>query len=180
MRSFIAIPVPADVADAVDDIQTGLRGASWTLPETLHLTLAFLDDQPRPTLEALDAHLLQVKSPTFSLSLRGVGVFGEGSTARLVFAAVAACAPLTRLQAKVAAAARDADIPLPARRYHPHVTLARWRRGDVAADALGRYLAAHSLFAAPPFEVNSFTLFRSDLGRSGAAHTPLAEYPLRG
>lgn len=180
MRSFIAIALPDAVADAVDDIQTGLRGASWIDSETLHLTLAFLGEQDRRSLEDLDSQLIALDAPSFTLSLKGVGVFGAPKEARLVYAGVAASPELRRLQAKVAQAARAASIPLEARRFAPHVTLARWSRGAApAAEALQAYLAAHNLFRSPTFTVESFTLYRSDLGRSGALHTPLAEYALK-
>ncbi|MEL6978631.1 MAG: RNA 2',3'-cyclic phosphodiesterase [Pseudomonadota bacterium] len=179
MRSFIAIPLPEDIADAAEDLQEGLRGANWTDAETMHLTLAFLGEQDRRSLEDLDSHLLGLDAPSFSLALEGVGIFGDPREARLVYAGVADAPLLRRLQSKVMGAAREAGLSLETRRFTPHVTLARWSRGAVPAEPLLAYLSAHNLFRSAVFDVTSFTLYRSDLGRSGAAHTPLAEYALR-
>lgn len=179
MRCFIAIPMPEQIADAIDDIQTGLRGANWTTEDTLHLTLAFLGDQHRRSLEDLDSALIAFSAPDFELTLAGVDVFGGAREARQAYVGVEKCPSLNHLQAKVEQAARIADIPLQAKRFTPHVTVARWGRGAVGSAELSAWLSANSLFRAGPFAVESFTLFRSELGRSGALHTPLAEYPLR-
>lgn len=179
MRCFIAIPMPEEIVDAIDDIQTGLKGANWTTEDTMHLTLAFLGEQHRRSLEDLDSQLIALDAPAFELSLAGVDTFGGRKEARLAFAGVAESPALRRLQAKVEQAAREAEIPLEGKRFTPHVTVARWSRGAVSPEALSAWLAANNLFRAGPFLVESYTLFRSELGRSGALHTPLAEYALR-
>ncbi len=179
MRSFLALTPPEETIEALLDLQEGLPGANWAPPENLHLTLVFLGDQPRRTLEDLDAALLKVDAEPFELTLSGVGSFG-GRDARLVFAGVAESAPLRRLQGKLATAARQAEIEIETRRFAPHVTLARWGKGAVSAERLAAYVQANSLFAAAPFTVESFGLFRSELGRSGANYDLLAEYPLSG
>lgn len=177
IRCFIAIRPPEEIIDALDEIQGDLRGANWTLPENLHLTLAFLGEQTRHTLDDLDLQLQRAATPGFSLTLSGVGHFG-GRDPRLAYAAVTASEPLIRLQAKVAQAARAAEIALADRRYTPHITLARWGRREVAAERLQDWVEANGLFKAGPFPVTGFTLYQSELSRHGALYTPLAEYPL--
>ena len=179
MRCFIAIPMPEEIVEAIDDIQTGLKGANWTTQDTLHLTLAFLGEQHRRSLEDLDSALIALDAPAFDMTLAGVDAFGGAKGARLAYAGVEENPALRALQAKIEQAAREAEIPLDSRRYVPHVTLARWGRGAVSAEALGAWISATTLFRAGPFPVKSYTLFRSELGRSGALHTPMAEYALR-
>lgn len=178
MRCFISLAVPEDVADAIADIQEGLPGASWTLEENLHLTLAFLGEVDRRTLEDVDSGLARLDAPAVELQIAGVGEFG-GVDGRVAFARVSENAALRRLQAKVARAAADAGAPPPARRYTPHVTLARWSRRGVSGEALRAYEERHALFRAGPWTADAVRLMRSDLGRSGALHTELAAYPLR-
>lgn len=179
MRTFLAITPPEEVRDSLIDLQEGLLGANWSSEENLHLTLLFLGEQPRRALEDLDAALLQVAAAPFDLRLEGVGVFG-GRDARLVFAGVADSPALLRLQSKIAIAAQRAEIEVDSRKYAPHVTLARWGRGRVSAEALAAYLSAHNLFASEAFTVSSYALYRSELSRSGAHYELLAEYPLHG
>lgn len=177
IRSFLAIAIPEEVADAIDDVQSDLRGANWVPAENLHVTLAFLGDQDRRALEDLDAQLAALKSEPFELSLAGLGSFG-GRDPRLAFAKVEESAPLRRLQAKVETAVRAAGIPLEGRRYTPHATVARWRRGEVRPEALRDYVEAHNLFRAGPFPVEAYHLYRSELSRYGPSYEIMASYPL--
>lgn len=178
IRSFIALPIPEPAAEAIDGVQENLRGANWVPEENLHLTLLFLGTQDRRTLEDLDAALIGVAPPRFELALSGVGCFGGGRDARLVFAGVDESAPLRALQRKIETAARSAGIEIADRRFTPHVTLARWGRGEVRADALQAYIERENLFRSPSFEVSEFVLFRSDLSRHGPTYTAMARYPL--
>lgn len=178
IRAFVAIAPPEEARDALSDIQTGLPRVSWTPEENLHLTLLFVGAQPRRALEDFDAGLAGIRVPPFELELKGVGAFGKREAARALFAGLAESAPLRRLQAKVAGAARDAGLSFDERRFAPHVTLARLRGGDATPSALAAYAARHALFEAPPFLVESFALIRSDLSRTGARYETMAEYPL--
>ena len=179
IRSFIALPIPAPVADALDDIQTGLDAAHWVPEENLHLTLAFLGDQTRPALEDLDAALRAIRMSSFSLALKGVGAFGGGEP-RTLFAGVAPAPELERLQAKTANAARALEMAIDERRFTPHVTIARFGRRQLSAEAAQSYIAAHSLFESPRFEIDAFALYRSELSRAGPTYSVMAEYPLSG
>lgn len=179
MRCFIALPVPEETAEEIDAVQEGLRGADWTPEENLHLTLVFLGEQDRRTLADLDSALQAIAAPAFPITLQGVGAFGAAKDKRLAFATVAENPALRHLQAKVETAVRSAGIAVESRRFTPHVTLARWRRGAVSEEALRDYLAANNLFRAAPFAADRIILYRSDLSRGGALYTPLAEYPLR-
>ncbi|MCI4662243.1 MAG: RNA 2',3'-cyclic phosphodiesterase [Neomegalonema sp.] len=175
IRSFVALPIPIAVADAIDDIQCDLRGANWQPEENLHITLSFLGDLDRHRLDDLHSALDTVMIETFEVALQGVGHFG-GHDARLAFVDLAPNAPLRALHERVETAARSAQIDLPAKRYRPHVTVARWRRGEVSAPNLKAWCERNNLFSAPPFEVAGFSLLRSDLSRDGALYTEMARY----
>lgn len=178
IRSFAAIAMPERIAEALDDLQEGLAGAHWTPAENLHLTLVFLGEQPPRALEDFDAALLGLRHPGFELRLSGVDAFGR-KDARVVFAGVAPSPPLLALQAKVAVAARQADIAIESRKYAPHVTIARLARGAVRPDRLQAYLAARNLFETEPFAVEEVTLYRSTLTRDGPIYEQMAVYPLQ-
>ncbi len=176
IRSFLAIAIPEEIADEIADIQEALPGAFWTSPENLHLTVSFLGEQPPRTLEDLDAALAAAPPrENFSLTLAGVGTFG--ADARVAFAGVEAPDALLRLRASVERAARSLDIETDARKYAPHVTLARWRRREVSPDRLAAWIQANNLFRSGPFDADALTLFRSTLTRSGPVYEPMAEYP---
>jgi RNA 2',3'-cyclic 3'-phosphodiesterase len=181
IRAFVGIPLPGEVADALEAAQAGIP-AGRTVPwDNFHVTIAFLGEQPRPVLE--DAHhaLEAVRVPGFSLRIEGLGMFGGGRP-RVLFAQVAAEPGLARLHRKVLRAVREAGIELARERFHPHVTLARFGdglRGEDAAE-MQAFLARRIGVRAGPFPVESFVLYRSHLGRAGPTYEALAEYPLAG
>ena len=86
--------------------------------------------------------------------------------------------PLRHLQAKVETAARGAGLDLPARRFVPHVTLARLPERLASLGRLQQEVAMRSGYAAPRFAVADFRLYRSRLAASGASYEELARYPL--
>ena len=96
----------------------------------------------------------------------------------MVYAGVAANPALRHLQAKVDTAARGAGFALPARKYVPHVTLARLPDRLEGRERLERAVAERGGYAAPAFPVAAFGLFRSHLAGGGAIYEELACYPL--
>ncbi|MGB7262873.1 MAG: RNA 2',3'-cyclic phosphodiesterase [Albidovulum sp.] len=179
MRAFLALPLPDQVCATLEDLQLSLPFGKLVPSENLHLTLAFLDEQPVAQLEEVHAVLSLLKSPGFSLSLVGLGCFAGKGPVSLHAEAIHAT-ELMELHRKVRAALRGAGLILPRSRFLPHVTLARFRRGMRSEDQarLAGFLAANAGFHAGPFDVLEFTLFSSTLDQGGARHEALATYPL--
>ena len=86
---------------------------------------------------------------------------------------------LTRLQADVEHTIAPLGFPTERRRFSPHLTLGRVKRGRSAAEleALGRY-AEQARVRVGEMEVRAVYLMRSDLLPSGAVYTALAEIAL--
>ena len=186
IRAFLALPLPDPLRQRLMLVQSLLylprQGMRPVPPENLHLTLAFLGEQPGPVLEDLHHALESLRAPAFSLSLRGIEAFG-GRAPRSVHAGVEPSEPLERLQRKVLRAVEIVGIAPERRRFTPHVTLARmdWRR--LAEDDRGRFLQsviAQDAFRAGPAPIEAFALYRSDLGREGPHYDELARYGLEG
>lgn len=174
-RLFVAIAPPADVVDALMDIQTGLRGARWIPDENFHLTLAFIGETDRHGLEEAASALAGVAAPAFDVKLSGCGYFGDRKP-RALWAGAAATPALSHLQAKVEMALRRAGFIEEKRKFTPHVTLA-YLNGAVKDEA-ERYCAEHGLFTAGPFAVDEFHLFESHLGSEAAHYEVVASYSL--
>ena len=179
MRLFVAIGLPAVVRAALSRLQSDLRVGRLVEPETLHLTLAFLDDQDLPTAEAVNEMLCDLTAPAFDLRIAGLDVFDRAKP-RLVFAATDRPEALVSLRKKVRVAVRDAGVNLPRDRFRPHVTLARLNRAlpQFELDKLGGFLEVHGDFSLDPFRIDRFGLYRSTLGPDGPDYDLLAEYML--
>lgn len=177
MRAFVAITLPEDVLDALEQAQMQFSSGRRVSRENLHLTLAFLDDQPAEALEALHEELELLRSEEFSVALTSLGCFG-GNRPRLVFAEVAPNPVLDALYRQVMRAVRRAGLTVKRQRFHPHVTLLRLNRQDDETGRLGKTLTSLAGLRFPEFPVRSTALFRSDLYPSGPIYHELARYEL--
>jgi 2'-5' RNA ligase len=171
MRDFIAIDLPAPVRSALGRVQSALSFGRAVDDEQLHLTLAFLGEQPDDAIEAAHDALSALRIPAFELHLQGLGSFGGD----VLWAGLRDPAPVVALHDRLVPALHGAGIVLERRRFRPHVTLARFDRADPAR--LAAFLQAHSSFPCPAFTVSGFGLWRSTLTRRGAVHDELARYP---
>jgi len=179
LRSFVALPLPDPVLDSLESLQAGLPAGRPSRRDTLHLTLAFVGEHSPEAVEALHEELERISAPAFDVQLTGVGTFGKSSPA-VLWAGVEKNEALEALHGQVLSAMRRAQLPVPPGRFRPHVTIARFGRGQ-HPDCLRRlagFIAARAAFRAPLFRATGFTLYRSTLHPEGALHEALASYPL--
>ncbi|MGH1356338.1 MAG: RNA 2',3'-cyclic phosphodiesterase [Thalassovita sp.] len=179
MRLFVALDPPEGLRDTLMDLQDGLGVGREVALENLHLTLAFLGDQPAATVEVLHDMLSAVRSPQVRVTLRGVEMLG-GAQPRAAVALVEKVPELVALQDKVVQAARMAGIELPRRRFKPHFTLMRLPRylPDFAEPRIAAWLGRHGDLVQAGGDALKFTLYQSTLREDGPIYEPLAHYPL--
>lgn len=171
MRLFIAVPLSGSVRDsltaAIAALRRELPGARFVRPDRLHITLAFLGDQPAGSLPSLRAALEAACSSAapFSLTLGGLGCF-RGSDGDTVWAGLSGgTQPLAALQSRLAHRLTQAGFALERRAFSPHITLARAVHGFDAS--LWNDTLSPATMAA-----DCVTLFESRLG-PGAQYIPL-------
>ncbi len=178
LRLFIALPLPDPVRDTLAALAQPLPGVNWTRPEQLHVTLRFLGDVPADQYDAMVARLAAVEVAPFILPVEGVGTFPPNRPPRVLWIGVGAGHPrLFQLRQRLDDALLATGLALDVRTFHPHITLARTTEN--AAPAITHWLHAHRDVTAPPFRVESFDLYASDLQPSGAVHTLQQRFPLR-
>jgi 2'-5' RNA ligase len=175
-RLFVALRPPPAVRDPLIDAMSGIEGARWQADEQLHLTLRFAGELEAPQAEDLADALGRVAAPRFTLQVRGVGHFEKKGVPHTLWAGLAPSEPLAILQRRVERACRSARIAPDARRFAPHLTLARLNR---ATGPIGGWLAEHALLSTEPWQVENFGLFRSHLGPAGSEYEALERFPLR-
>ncbi len=178
MRAFVGLPLDEAAVAALMPVQDALRQGRPVDEENLHLTLAFLDDQPEAALAELHAALERLRAPPVEITFEGIEARG-GRRPALVWATVARSEGLLALHAQVRGAARRAGIDLPRERFRPHVTLARFARSRPAdTGRLATFLSHHGGFRAGPFAARCVALYRSTLTPAGPLYEVLADYPL--
>jgi 2'-5' RNA ligase len=169
VRLFAALWPPeyavAGLQQAVDDLDLPPE-ARPVPPQRWHLTLCFYGNRADPDERAafLATRLAGLSAPTLQLS--GAGTFGQvlwvgvqpvSDADREVLAAIAAAAGATE-------------------RFHPHVTVARWRRGRPRR-AVSQRLAG---FSGPVWTAAEVALVRSVPGAGGSTYSTLHRVPLVG
>lgn len=188
MRAFVAVELdPASRAAAArlsDSLrrETGSRGLAFGRPETFHFTLKFLGEIAEVEAERLAAALaprLMGIAP-FELSLRGVGAFPQARRARVVWLGTGegreTLISLARLVEHTAVELGHAGEERP---YAPHLTLARVKDPS-SSRVIAAWIAAHEEEELARLRVDAVTLYRSELRKEGAVHTPVARLALGG
>lgn len=176
-RLFLALTLPPAVRDALLPLPQKITGVAWTRPEQWHVTLRFLGDVPRTRHDELITRLSAIRVEPFVLPVEGVGTFPPDRPARVVWVGTGSGHPrLFQLRQRVDDAVLGTGINLDVRSFHPHVTLARCT--EASRRGLVQWLHDHREFAAPPFRVDAFDLYASDLLPSVAVHTLRHHFPL--
>jgi RNA 2',3'-cyclic 3'-phosphodiesterase len=177
-RLFIALSLPEPVRNALATLPTRLTGVNWTRPEQLHVTLRFIGEIAESAIAGMAERLASVQVASFLLPVEGVGTFPANRPPRVVWIGTGSGHPrLFQLRQRVDDALLSSGLNLDVRTFHPHVTLARCTEN--AGASLTQWLATHEHFAAPPFRVESFDLYSSELRPGGAVHTLRQRFPLR-
>src|SRR5256885_899713 len=90
MRLFFAVELPHEVQNALAKLrseQAWARDYRWVEPESTHITLAFLGEQPEAALEALTqlGQQAAARSKAGKLTIGGPGSFGPRSAPRVLW-----------------------------------------------------------------------------------------------
>lgn len=177
LRLFIAVPMPEEIADRLETLETDVPGAAWRLREHYHLTLRFIGEVDEGQAREIDHELGRIVAAPFEMALAGVGSFG-GKEPSALWAGVDAPPDLARLAGSCESAIRRAGLPAEGRKYRPHVTLA-YCHGATDADA-ARFLAEAAQFRTQTFWVDHFCMYSSRATRAGSVYVEEAVYPLAG
>jgi 2'-5' RNA ligase len=171
MRLFVALVPPAEVVVALPPLPLGIRPVT---PDQVHLTLAFLGEQPAatPIAAGLD-HVMGGTPPMLWLS--GAGAFGNAVWLGLR----GDLDRLSALAADVQDAVRATGIELEHRRWRPHLTVGRTRdRRDDRDPRLPPLLAGLAGYSGPSAAWDEVRLIRSRLGSGGGLHEVLTSWRL--
>jgi len=176
IRLFAALALPDAVRERLALVRAPLPGARWVPPENMHVTLRFIGEVEPPVAAEIDAQLSRISAPPFDIRLAGLGTFGARGRVRTLWAGLERSEPLARLQTKIEAACLRAGLSPESRKFHAHVTLARCK--NVREAPAAEFVATHDGFDLPALPIDTFVLYSSRTGRSGAVYAPEAVYPL--
>ncbi len=185
MRSFIAIEIPEDIKQQMAEIQRQLKDvgveAGWTRPEGIHLTLKFLGEIPESQVPDVIAALTRAAGGLggFRLQIEHAGTFPNPRNARVVWIGVSGdMEKLSKLHAAVEDSMARLGMERENRPFTPHLTLARIKYIRSKENWLNALEKIKDIKLAG-FDVNTVSLMKSELKRSGAVYTEIGKVQLR-
>lgn len=184
MRTFVAIyPAPEAIEhlDAFLDARRQAGAFRWASPEQWHLTLAFFEDVPDRSFDALVDGLdaaVRKRSPQRA-TIAGGGAFPHVGGAKVLWAGVDVddAAELSKLAKGCRAAGATVGVPPAGERFRPHLTLARISP-PIEATKWVRLLDA---YRGPDWTIDEVALVESHLGEGPnrrPRHEVVATFPL--
>lgn len=184
MRLFVAINLPDRVSDLIlagtEELRS-LRGVRWAAPSAIHLTLKFIGEVGGERASEIEAVLRAVAADRGPIDLRlsSVGAFPSLRRPRVVWLGVEEKAELLELQLALEAALEKLDIAPEKRRYRPHVTLGRARKGaEIDTASFSRMV--HRAKISGSWTVGEIDLMCSRLRPEGAQYSIVATTRLAG
>lgn len=178
IRLFVGLALPQAQRDQLGRMAHGLSDARWVAPDNLHITLRFIGEVDEDRAEDIAQALDTVRVEPFAVTIAGLGTFGH--PAHALWAGVTDTPPgaLAHLAGVVESVCVREGLEPEHRKFTPHVTLARFRKGHAAR--LRQYIESYGDVALEPFHVTGFTLFQSHLSHTGAHYEALVEYGFSG
>jgi 2'-5' RNA ligase len=154
--------------------------ASWARDSSLHLTLKFLGEIPKTSVADLSqaASLAVRELASFSIRLNYSGVFPNHGQPRVLWLGINDLSgQLVELHARLETEAVKLGFAKEARRFRPHLTVARLRHPENAR-ALS---AVHQQMEFEPVDiaVKELTVIRSELSSEGSKYTIVSRHPLK-
>ena len=143
MRLFIALDIDDAIRERIALFMDGVRGfapdARWMHPESLHVTLKFIGEQPESALDPIKHELQTIRADAAQIQFRGYGFFPTAKSPRVFWIGIEAGPQLARLAAAIDNKMASLGIPKEDRAFSPHLTLARGcRRFGLPTVAQGR------------------------------------------
>jgi len=195
MRLFIALDIDEAIRERIARCLEGVRNfapdARWITPESMHVTLKFIGEQPETMLDPIQQSLAAVSAVATEINFRGYGFFPTPKSARVFWIGMDAGPRLAALAAAIDEATASLGIPKEDRAFSPHITLARGagrsgsphrNKGDRQNRIFQHLQEKLAALPTPEFGTMSpreFFLYQSQLSPKGSKYTKLAKFPLQ-
>lgn len=179
-RVFVGLPVTAAARRAVDGVIRELgedcSGVRWSLPEDLHVTLAFLGSVEESRIDDLvEAMVGSVHgAESFGVAVTGVGAFPDDEAPKVVWVGLAdGRSALAALQQSVAEAYADLGFDFDDRPFVPHITIGRVGRPE-SRSMVARAMWPHRRRELGAMAVTEVALYASQPDPAGSRYRVLA------
>ena len=187
IRTFVAVEISSAVRRRAEELIEQLRGSpadvKWVEAQNLHLTLKFLGDVPSGEIARVCEAVQQGagEAEPFELEVRGAGAFPNARRPRTLWLGSGdGEEEMVALHGHLEGPLKKLGFRGEHRRFHPHLTIGRVRRGGPGVAQLGQLLQQHADFIAGRVQVSEVVVFSSQLDRTGPTYEPLSRAKLGG
>jgi len=187
MRTFVALDISEAVRKRALQLIEQLRAAEvdvrWVLAENLHVTLKFLGDVDASDVTEVCRAVERAASGVapFEMQSHGAGAFPNLDRPRIVWLGVGqGAAQVSGLFDRIDASLGEVGYAREQRKFHPHMTLGRIRRGWKGVADLADGLRRRAEFDAGSTEVSEVLVYASQLGREGPRYEVIGRTRLTG
>ena len=192
MRLFVALDIDDAVRERITRFLEGVRefapDARWVQPESLHVTLKFIGEQPEAKLERIKNALHGARCESTTMKFCGYGFFPTPGSARVFWIGIEADGNLAKLANLVEVGLQPFGVEKERHGFSPHLTLARAgsgapqrRRGDYTNRSFQRLMDKLKSMPTPDFgtiTAHEFFLYQSKLSSGGPKYIHLERFPL--
>lgn len=177
MRLFIAADLPAPLIEGLQRVQPASQAGVRVLgTDQLHLTLHFIGEAD---LDRIDGALRSRPLPAVSLGLDGVGQFASSGGSTTLWAGIRETPELLALHAEVAATLSTLGFRPEAKRFAPHITIARCE-SSVPAQVSADFVARHASLSTPAVPLTQVSVYSSEFVRDVPRYRRERSYPVAG
>lgn len=198
MRIFVGIDLEPELRNRIERFVQGVEGFApevrWVRPESWHITLKFVGEQPTEQIEGIAECLRAIEVGGFEIRVAGYGFFPTAKAARVFWIGIQSGPQLAGLAQRVDIATAEFGVPREDRAYSPHLTLARGGSGKASASpkrmegdglntrfaALQKRLSAMGELDFGKMTAHEFVLYQSQASAAGAKYSRLHRFALRG
>lgn len=192
MRLFVGLDIDHEIRGRIAHFVEGVEGfaphARWVKPESLHVTLKFIGEQPEDSLPQVKQALAMIQGRSTEIRFRGYGFFPTAKSARVFWVGIDAGPELASLAAMIDEKTAALGIPKEERAFSPHLTLARATgrsgspgrsKNDLPNRLFQRLQEKLAALPAPEFgrmTAREFFLYQSQLSPKGSKYTKVERY----
>ena len=187
IRSFLAFEIPSEIRDTVASIYNGFKDSAlnirWVKEENIHITLVFMGNVNEKDLDPMGKLLEKAcnKYAPFLIRVKGVGVFSSLRSPRVLWIGIDGdIERMGHFRDRIQKDLRRFGINEEKRRFSPHLTVGRFKRGFNNIDRLKGLIEKYRDAVSPDSMVRELVLFKSDLRPEGAVYTKLHSWALQG
>ncbi len=185
LRSFIAVELPNDIHDSLQELQNNLKDSMpdvrWTKYGNIHLTLKFLGNVEPSKVDKISISIQNVANEffPFTMSLARVGAFPNSRKPSIIWVGVEEGAEkIVEIANRIESSMEKLGFHREKRPFKPHLTIGRIRELKHPA-VMAKSLENNEIGEIGKFRVEKLSFIKSQLDPSGSIYTTLSEALLR-